>query len=295
MLESLLSFFKTLFHTTKKEDVLKVTEFGFNNLVDNVIPALNEVIEKTDINKSKEAPFVMNICRIAGIKAKDASDGMVKIKAGLEEIAKERNTFIALVTSELSNVITDKTITAKDTTILRIVNDINAMNSFVLDFIYMLIVDKATTDLPAIKLKNIHDDSFSFAEAFKVYANPKFAIMLKDIKEVSTASLDFKEHINDGNESMLNLMLSKTGKTINLPVAKGFINNPIYHVRMWLIDREIEKYESLKDKKRLIELRVMELSLKEKGENDPALKKQIEYYENELSKLEYTIAKIESK
>ena len=62
---------------------------------------------------------------------------------------------------------------------------------------------------------------------------------------------------------------------------------------MWLIDRDIAKLEALKDKKRLIELRIMELKIEEKSGEDGDLSKQIEYYEDKLANIEYKIEKLE--
>jgi hypothetical protein len=63
---------------------------------------------------------------------------------------------------------------------------------------------------------------------------------------------------------------------------------------MWLVDREMDKYESLKDTKKLIELRINELKLKERETRDPKLEKQIEYYEDKLASIEYEIKNIET-
>jgi len=71
-------------------------------------------------------------------------------------------------------------------------------------------------------------------------------------------------------------------------IAKRFIGNPIYHIRLFLIDIDLLKLERLKEKKRLLELRLLELQ----GKNDPKIKKQIEYYEDKLNKLELKIEKL---
>ena len=70
----------------------------------------------------------------------------------------------------------------------------------------------------------------------------------------------------------------------------NFTGNPIYHFRKFLVDLELKKLESLKDRKRLIELKLTELKQKQQGNpDDPKLKKQIEYYENKLEQIEHKI------
>jgi len=68
--------------------------------------------------------------------------------------------------------------------------------------------------------------------------------------------------------------------------SSGFIGNPIYHLRLFLTDLEINKYKSLEDEKRLLELKLAELKAKQQGTDDPKLKQQIEYYEQEIKKVE---------
>jgi len=68
--------------------------------------------------------------------------------------------------------------------------------------------------------------------------------------------------------------------------TSGFIGNPIYHIRLFLTDLEINRYKSLEDEKRLLELKLAELKAKQQGTDDPKLKKQIEFYENEIRKIE---------
>jgi len=73
----------------------------------------------------------------------------------------------------------------------------------------------------------------------------------------------------------------------------NFKYNPIYHIRKFLVDVELNKLESLKDKKRLLELKLLELKNKLKDNpNDEKLKKQIEYYEKKLAKTEEKIEAI---
>ena len=74
--------------------------------------------------------------------------------------------------------------------------------------------------------------------------------------------------------------------------GKGFIGNPIYHIRKFLVDLEVNKYEKLKDEKRLVELKPQKLKLEQANKNDPNLDKQIKYYEDKLEKIELRIETI---
>jgi len=289
MLNSLLEYVRGMHHTTKKEDVQKTVSFIFNNLNDEVLPTLDNLIESKNLASYVDANMVTMISRSCDFKAKDAKDAVKKIKSGFVNINKAYKKVTSLIEKELSDVITDKTVTAKDAAILRMVNDLGAMNTYVLDLAYYIIMDKKITDLPKFKLNMIKNNLNGFGNSFQAYGS-NFGRLIEDMHKISSNVVS----INEGKESFLSLNLSKTGKTVDLPMANGFINNPIYHIRMWMVDKEVEKYESLKDKKRLIELRLMELKLEDNNEGDPKLRKQIEYYEDKLSKIEYKIEKIET-
>jgi hypothetical protein len=72
-------------------------------------------------------------------------------------------------------------------------------------------------------------------------------------------------------------------------ITKNFIGNPIYHLRLFLIDLDSLRLERLKDEKSLLELRILELK---SSDTDGKLKKQISYYENKLNKLDMKIRKL---
>lgn len=287
MISSLKDLVLRLNTTIARKDVMKNVELIFSSISEDVIPSLKELEENIDKVSKDKLLKLKNLAAMAGIKHKDHKDIITKILVTYTSIQKEYTTFLDLVNKELSEVITNKTITAKDAVILRIISDIASMNSYVLDFSYYLLINDKETNLPKYKLKSINDGSVPFSSLYKVYSN-NIHKLLQDVYKTSDNKLDVEDE-----SGMNEVMLSKTGKLVVLPQASGFINNPIYHFRIWLTDREMNKYESLKDKKRLIELKVLELKLKQSNGNEPELSKQIEYYEEKLSKTEHAIERIE--
>ena len=287
MLNSIRMFIGTMDSTIKRKDVIKHVDLMFSSISEDVIPSLEQLEEGVNVIDKDKLVKLKNLAVMAGIKVKDGKDIISKIKLTFVNIQKEYSTLTDLVNKELNEIITNKTITAKDAVILRVISDIAAMNSYVLDFSYYLLINDKETNLPKYKLKTINEGQTTFTSLYKVYSE-NLHKLLQDIAKVSDNQLD----VND-ESGMTDIMLNKTGKTVSLPQANGFINNPIYHIRLWSTDREINKYEALKDKKRLIELKVLELKLKQSNSNEPGLSKQIEYYEEKLSKTEHAIERIE--
>ena len=127
-------------------------------------------------------------------------------------------------------------------------------------------------------------------KSYNVKYNKNIKNILDEILELPDVPVSISQ---TDSSSMLDTFLKKIKKISFIPTANGFVGNPIYHFRMWLVDREIRKYEALKDRKEALELRLMELRYQESGSTDENIKERIAYFEEKISKIEYEIAKIE--
>jgi hypothetical protein len=132
------------------------------------------------------------------------------------------------------------------------------------------------------------------------------------IKGMSTGKLDLpstvvleymKKNLKVSNKFItsfvvkaLNLLKSDRRKTkkVNTVLKDrigtvGFVGNPIFHIRIFLTDLEVNRLERLKDEKRLLELKIAELKAKQDGSDDPKIRQQIAYYENKLKRIDEKI------
>ena len=79
----------------------------------------------------------------------------------------------------------------------------------------------------------------------------------------------------------------------NLP--SGFLGSPIYSIRLIFSQWEADRYRHMKDKKRLLELRLLHLRmLKENGQSDIQMEKEMTYLQKSVTDLDYRISKIEA-
>ena len=81
---------------------------------------------------------------------------------------------------------------------------------------------------------------------------------------------------------------SNTDKTDD--VAVNFIGNPIYHIRMLLVDLTELRLEKYRNEVRLLELRILEL--KSKDTDKPEIRKAISFYEDKVTALRLKIDKL---
>lgn len=289
MLTNLLRFFNSLHHTTKKDDVMDNLNMTFSEMHEKVIPALDNIITNLGDSSIIKKSSILSLLAIStGIKVKDNRDLLIKIKNIISNISKNEKSVKSLVTSSLPDVITDKTATVRDLAILKLISDLSSLTLYTLDFLYYILTTAGESDYPKIKFTQIKNDIPDFSSVLNAYKD-NFVKTLDNIKKIANVDMVTEPDKID----MFEKVVSRQGKIVNTPTVSGFIGNPIYHVRLLLADRDINKYENLKDKKKLLELRVMELKSQENGESNPKLAKQIDYYEDKIAKVEYKISQIE--
>lgn len=285
-----MSFFSSItpkFTTFNKKSFIKSVDFLYNSLNLETIPAI-ENFAKANIDKINKSTFLKNAYKLMGIKGNN-TQATERLKEFFIEVA-DSEKLVRKEVQSVRDVVVDKLTSVKEATLIKIVEDFNFLNLYVMDFLYMALVEGGDTDYPKVKIREIHEAVPTFVQIYKFYSNGKIPGILKEIDDLPDINLNSTDN---GGEGFLDTIVSKFKFLKLLPATNGFIGNPIYHIRMWLVDREIAKYELLKEKRKELELKILELRYKDQGVKDPSIKQQIEYYENKLSRVEYDIAKIE--
>lgn len=290
MVNGIKSILEDLKNNIKKEDVEKNIEFTIQLLDNDVIPALQE-LSNTKVKGVLGNKTITSFGKMCGLKGTVNS-----IFSSLHDFFKQAGTTLhtidTLVDRKFPTIITEATVTGMTGSVVKIVTDLSSMSIFILDFVNYALADDGVGKPTRLQVERVKNGMGTFMELFKVYNN-NLETIEKELPNASNEILNFDQP----NLGMLNILLSKTGKLIKLPVTNGFVGNPIYHIRMWMMDREIEKYEADKDRKRLLELKVLALNMDKEadGVDLNKINKQIEYYEDKIQDLEYKISKFESR
>lgn len=293
MLEGLLKSFQLVDKTVKKENVLKTYNSIISIVQEDVLPVLKELtaVERSSrITKSKILDLLKDLVRTKKSgSANNAKDFIKNLNKLFKDVVGSTSDVEELIIKHASATITDRVMSAKDAAIIKLVDDISSMSLYAMDLVTCILSDVNETSFPKIKFKKLKEDMPGFVELYLHY----FDGLDKAIEEIST--MDNTTISKKSPIAMLTALFSNSKTKLPVATSKGFINNPFYHIRMWLVDRDMAKLDVLKDKKRLIELRIMELKLELRSSDaDPDLEKRIEYFEEKLSSLEYDIQKLES-
>ena len=288
MFESLVETVRGWLSTTRKDTVLTSLDVMFSTIQDDVMPAFQMVLDSKNLEEVKKCNFYTVIYKNCGIVASDNYQALVKMSDSFQLILNNKVSIRQLVTHHMQDTLTNKAMSAKTAAILTFLQDIQSMSTYMLDLLYYIVADEKHSDLPRVHFKRLKDGGPTFINLYRVYGF-NITTTIDNLSRVSDEIIKTESEIDT---KLNNIMLSKTGKVVELPQV-NFVGNPIYHFRMWLVDRDTKKYEAIKVKKQLIELKLMELKLKQEDDHDPALSKQIKYYEEKLASLEYSIEKFE--
>ena len=287
MFSTILEAVTPKFTSLNKKAVLKSKTFLFNSLENEVLPAL-DVFISSNIKALSKNKFLSNSFSLMGIKSSNSLDGVKELRNMFQDIMSYEQKMDKLILN-MNNVLLDKNTSLKDGTLVRVIEDLTFMSLYVLDFLYYSILDESDTNFTKMKIEVIKNELPEFIKLVKYY-NRNIKNILDEILELPDVPVSISQ---TDSSSMLDTFLKKIKKISFIPTANGFVGNPIYHFRMWLVDREIRKYEALKDRKEALELRLMELRYQESGSTDENIKERIAYFEEKISKIEYEIAKIE--
>ena len=287
MFSTILEAVTPKFISLNKKAVLKSKTFLFNSLENEVLPAL-DVFISSNIKALSKNKFLSNSFSLMGIKSSNSLDGVKELRDMFQDIMSYEQKMDKLILN-MNNVLLDKNTSLKDGTLVRVIEDLTFMSLYVLDFLYYSILDESDTNFTKKKIEVIKNELPEFIKLVKYY-NKNIKNILDEILELPDVPVSISQ---TDSSSMLDTFLKKIKKISFIPAANGFVGNPIYHFRMWLVDREIRKYEALKDRKEALELRLMELRYQESGSTDENIKERIAYFEEKISKIEYEIAKIE--
>ena len=274
-------------HTMKKEDVLSelmmVKESIYNEINPSIELLVNNIGDmKLDKDSKEVFETLMDLMKFSKNKGHKAF--LEELSTYMSEIYRESDKLENIIHHDVPDYITDKTITARVSGILGTVSNFTSITLFTSDLL-LYIIYKMNNDSMYYKSKE-KSVYIMLPEYAKLYAKYRGKIkdVLKDINKLSDTEI--------GDVDTFHMSASRVDKKFNMPV-NGFIGNPIYYFRMWMVEIEASKYEYLKDKKRLIELKLIDMKLSNQGEPDAKIQKQIEYFEEKLAKIEYEIHNIE--
>lgn len=221
--------------------------------------------------------------------AADTLTLMKNVKINGDHLLKE-------ISDSVNDVVVSQALTAYKVNLLRSVAHYYFMTRFATDlvnFIYVSEADHAGMELTKEYKLNPKQKQFItknlwiYARMVAVYGDDhaQFQDKLSSVGEITIPK-------DSADEAVSVYEADKIDVFNNLP--QGFVGSPVYTVRMIFSQWEADRYRSMKDKKRLLELRYLHLKLmKEQNQSDINIEKEIMHLQKRLTDLDYKLSKIE--
>lgn len=184
-------------------------------------------------------------------------------------------------------------ITARKAVMLRAAEQFSFISRFATDFLNLVYTYEHmerginTIEVSVYATKFVIPNIANFARLLETYSRDTdmFTQQLDAIPEVI---------INKkGYDAITSLHKRDTIEPFNSAALVSFQMNPIYHFRLMIAEWQANRYKSYKDKKKALELKLLNLKLLNDGKKDIKVEKEITYIEERVASLEYSIAKMQ--
>lgn len=297
--------------------------FGF---VSKMLPSISKSDSEVDLEMSMEAAasvvdIYTQLAQTHEATSFKSKEGQARVKEFFKELATAKpqtklptqksfaHTTLHLfknviangetITRELENikseVIVSQAISATKASILRAVAHYYFMTRFALDFANYLVILEAEhggvemsrdAKLNKKQIEYVDKRLWIYARLLAVYGSDtdKFRDALSGIENYQIT----KDSVDEASS----FQTSKIDLFSNLP--SGFVGSPIYTIGLVFAQWEADRHKELKDKKKLLELRLLHLRvLQEQGRGDAGTEREITYLQKRCSDIDYKLAKIE--
>lgn len=265
---------------SKTLNMVDIIEEELNNVY---IPTIELLNDSKQLFKTIESSANFKLVK-DDLKIRNLQELISKMLSYGEDVNSNIDAIRKAVKGYVNDNINEKTISLKQFSLFRLVEDILGNLRCALRINYLILLDPKNTVLS----KKYSLDVFKMLPKFKT-----------DVLNGNTVKKLLEEIAKMPNDSIYDRYESGTPNPIATQgmdkfQSLGFLGNPIYTFRKWLVDREASKREDLLTTKNMIELRLLELRNIEAGNaNNETIQKQIEYYEDYLEAIDTKIAKIE--
>lgn len=265
------------------DDVKLLAEAMFTSISREVLPLLKEVSKNKEYFRSDKSAILGTTAVWLDIRDKSPEGFIKELNSFFKDVLGEQQTILKLIDDSVNDKVFLTLSNARELAIIKTISDLSTITLFTIDVLDYVVTGNDTA-FPAKRLTKVAEGLPKYRMLLKPYMDD-FGKHVKNLGNVAVTTIDTK-----ASASMMDKLLAKHGKLVMLPAMNGFISNPIYHIRMYLVDREVEKYEALREKKKLLELKLLDLKMQAAGKHDEKLAKQIAYYEDKISGIEYDLS-----
>lgn len=210
---------------------------------------------------------------------------------------KDNTDYVLALAEELyERDIINEGLTAKKAVLLRAASNLSFISRFSIDLLNLVYVNEAIEANAAVEesmqlspaaIKHVNDNVANFARLLSDYGipNKKFSNIILGIPDVVVNAKTA--------DSLKGLYKEQDIDPFTSVFKAGFTGNPIYHLRMQVAEWQSNRYKANKDKKKVLELRLLHLRMLQEGKNDAKLEQEINYIQGRVDKINRYLVEVE--
>lgn len=296
----IFSFVKALLPRIGKDEVLEDLRVTAGELEQIVTPNFTHAADyfrsnkmKSDANKDLSDAFYQKFDK--GSVSKQTSF-IAEVTARLPFL-KENLAYVQAQIEELmERDIISEGLTAKKAILVRTAAHLSFISRFSVDLLNLVYVNEAletgadveeSMQLAPIVIKHVENGIKPFANYLSDYGIPN-----KDFVKIYTVIPDVV--VSSRNEhSIVGVYNEKDIDPFKSAYVSGFAGNPIYTVRLLFAEWQASRYKANKDKKKMLELRLLHLKLMQDKKQDPKVEAEINYIQSRVDKIERSMREVE--
>lgn len=300
---NLLNFVKKILPSYEKNELLLNLEISLKQFknIREVYSNLQEVLRVTKFNSKRNKDILDKFYKelkedkisVKLSPSKNLGEDILNIFKNIENNGK---LLYRKIDDDLNDIIISEAISNLKAIYLRSIAHYEFMTTYALKFAnYLYITEIVDMNLEVEnnyklnkkQIEYIEKNIWIFARLIASYS------VSTDKLEKEFAELEDIVIIKDKTEEIEELHKSNKIDFIN-DLPANFIGSPIYSIRLAIATWQAERYKAMKDEKKLLELRHLHYKmLKENGNSDPAIEKEIGYLQKKITDLDYKISKME--
>jgi len=274
--------------TISKDALYEQLVYTNTALITHIKPAILDTKNKLSklTTTDEESKDILTMFINIGINEETVDEALTTLSKEVDELILTSNHMINMVSDYSPEYITNRTISPRMAFVIHISNMLTSVTLFTPDLL-LHIIDKSfdMEGMPKIRRTDIEDNMVEYRVALN-YLRRDMLKVIKEAKELPGVTLDLLDthSLEDFKNSHL---------ITNLPVD-GFVGNPIYHFRKWLVDRDVEKFEAISLKTTLLKSKLEQLQMVSNNEDNPRAEKAIAYLEKAITANDKELRRLKS-
>lgn len=297
---NILKFVKSLVPRLEQNNVLEDINITIKEIESNSIPSYRQAAEHFKLSKlkSSQANKLSNdfYSKIDSKKIPKQANFVAEILKRLENLQENATYVREQLQIKLEQDTINEGITAEKAILIRAADGMSFLSNYSMDLLSAIYTHESRVtneDLqedvyisPATQ-KYVDNNIHRFAAILHVYGM-NINDFKKNIQNVPAVILSSR------NESAIaGSYREKDLDPFTSPYIVGFTYNPIYHIRLVIAEWQASRYKVNKDKKKVLELKLMHLKLRNEGKEDAKLEREIEYVQSRIDKIDKYLKSVE--